>query len=214
MQYLSMSNTPCSRIASSHRATIRDLVNRRVGKEWCLFLDRDGVLNRQIVGDYVRTWAEFEWLPNAIAALKVLQDWAPFIVIVTNQQGIGKGLMSSGDIAVIHDNLRAGLTAEAVNLDAIQVCPHLESAGCVCRKPKPGLVLGWLRNSPAIAARLSVVVGDSLSDIQLARNVAAVVGGCASIYIGGAGLAGADVTFDSLWDFAVAVDDVRKEQGQ
>jgi histidinol-phosphate phosphatase family protein len=190
------------------------MVAQRAGREWCLFLDRDGVINRQIVGDYVRSWRHFEFLPRAPLALKGLREWAPHLVVVTNQQGIGKGLMSADDVIEIHERLQAELAAGGAAIDAVEVCSHLEAAGCPCRKPRPGLVLDWLGRHPYSDPLLSIVVGDSLRDLELAHNVAAAVGGCASIQIGGAGLRGvADASFDSLWDFAVAVRHARGEQG-
>jgi histidinol phosphatase-like enzyme len=209
-----MSNTYSSRISSKDRNPLRALVADRAGSEWCLFLDRDGVINSQVVGDYVRNWKQFQWLPNVAPAMRKLRDWAPHIVVVTNQQGIGKGLMTADDVHEIHRRLMAELAAEGVQLDAVRVCPHLESTSCPCRKPSPGLALEWLGQSPGSQPELSIVAGDSRSDLELARNVAIATGGCASIQIGTADLGGvADVSFDSLWDFALAVDHTRKEQG-
>lgn len=209
-----MSNTHSSQHSSRHRNVLQSLVADRAGREWCLFLDRDGVINRQIVGDYVRSWRQFQWLPNVALALKRLGDWAPHLVIVTNQQGIGKDLMSAQDVEDIHRKLSAELALDGVTIDAIQVCPHLEVANCPCRKPSPGLVLEWLGQNPDNHSSLSIVAGDSGSDLELARNVATKTGGCASIQIGSDDLGGgADVSFDSLWDFALAVDHVRKERG-
>lgn len=182
-----MSNTRFSRLANRKAdpyAAIRKMVAERAGHQWCLFLDRDGVINRQVVGDYVRNWRQFEWLPGAARALKKLRAWAPYIVVVTNQQGVGAGLMSAVDVMVIH------------------------------RKPRPGLVLDWLGRHPDSEPLLSIVVGDSLSDLELAHNVAAAAGACASVQIGGASSGGvADASFDSLWEFAVAVGHARGERG-
>lgn len=218
MRYPNMSNTHSSRLSgrtSAQHLAVQEIVAERAGREWCLFLDRDGVINREVVGDYVRSWRHFEWLPGAPLALKKLREWAPYLVVVTNQQGIGKGLMSAEDVAAIHQHLHAELAADGVKIDAFQVCPHLESAGCACRKPRPGLVLDWLGEHPDCEPLLSIMVGDSLSDLELARNVAAAAGGCVSIQIRGrASLRGfADASFDSLWDFAVAVGHAREEQG-
>jgi len=210
-----MSNTHSSQIISDkNQAAVRQLVAERAGREWCLFLDRDGVINRQIIGDYVRTWRQFQWLPNAVAALRRLGDWAPHVVVVTNQQGIGKGLMSADAADEIHRNLLAKLSAEGVAIDAVQVCPHLQSASCYCRKPNPALALAWLRQHPDNEATLSIMAGDSWSDLEFARNIASATGGCASVQIGRADLGGiADASFGSLWEFALAVDDARKARG-
>ena len=203
-----MSNTHSSPPGNSDYAAVRELVAERAGRKWCLFLDRDGVINRQIAGDYVRDWCDFEWLPRARLALKVLRTWAPHLVVVTNQQGIGRGLMSAADVAAIHDNFRAELAADGVMMDSIQVCPHLDSAACTCRKPRPGLVLDWLRQHPDIDRSLCVMVGDSQSDLELAQEVAFETGGCASIRIGSGATHSviADAEFGTLWDFAVAVE--------
>ena len=212
-----MSSTHSSHPSSNDTAryaVVRKLVTERAGREWCLFLDRDGVINRQIVGDYVREWRDFEWLPLARRALKVLRDWAPHLVVVTNQQGIGKGLMSAEAVMAIHDGLRAEHATEGVVLDAILVCHHLESAGCACRKPRPGLVKAWLEEHPRVDRSLSVMVGDSQSDLELAHQVAVESGKCASVLIGGLNIQDVvpDASFESLWDFAVAVDRVLVEQ--
>lgn len=209
-----MSNTRSSQISNKNQAAVRQFVAERAGREWCLFLDRDGVINRQIIGDYVRSWQQFQWLPNAVAALRRLGDWAPHLVVVTNQQGVGKGLMSADDADEIHRKLLARLAREGVAIDAVQVCPHLQSESCQCRKPNPALALAWLRLHPDNEAALSVMAGDSGSDLEFARNVASATGGCVSVQIGLADLGGvADASFDCLWDFALAVDDARKERG-
>lgn len=212
-----MSNTCSSHPVNSEaarRSVVRELVAERAGREWCLFVDRDGVINRQVVGDYVRSWRDFEWVPRSKPALRQLREWAPDLVVVTNQQGIGKGLMSAHDVAAIHENLEAELELDGASVDAFRVCPHLESSGCNCRKPRTGLVLDWLAGHPESVPNLSIMVGDSPSDLELARNVATATGGCASIAIGGCGGAGAnaDAMFKSLWDFAVAVGHARGEQ--
>ncbi len=208
-----MSNTNSSLTLSNSRDAVRQLVADRAGRDWCLFVDRDGVINRRVVGDYVRRWQDFEWLPGARRALGELRRWVPHLVVVTNQQGVGKGLMSLDDVAGIHRRIQTELESEDAVIDAFQVCPHLESACCACRKPKPGLVLEWLEQHHRTDASLSIMVGDSRSDQELAGNVATATGGCVSIAVGlqSADDPPADAVFDSLWDFAVAVGHARKE---
>lgn len=182
------------------------MVRARAAAQWCLFLDRDGVLNREVSGDYVRRWDQFQWLPSALPALQVLRQWAPRVVVITNQQGVGKGLMTAEAVSVIHERMHRDLNLVGVELDAVLVCPHLASAGCLCRKPGAGLALEWLREHPGVDASLSIMVGDKPTDLQMARNLAAVVGDCAAVRIGEPG---ADdmwaASFRSLSDFAAAV---------
>lgn len=217
MRSPSMSSTHSSHLGSpgissvsADFATVRQIVSERTGRQWCLFLDRDGVINRRVVGDYVRTWRDFEWLPGVPAALKLLRAWAPHVVVVTNQQGVGKGLMSADDVATIHRCMNSELAPQGVLIDAFQVCPHLVAADCGCRKPGTGLVLDWLAQHPGVEPSLSVVVGDSPSDMELASNLAVATGGCASIRISGP-YGTADATFDTLVEFAAAVGRAREE---
>lgn len=202
-------------MTSDRQAAIRLMVRARGTREWCLFLDRDGVINRQIVGDYVRDWADFDWLPNALPALVALRQWAPHLVVVTNQQGIGKGLMTAQDVKAIHQNVQAAISLEGMAIDDFRVCPHLESVNCSCRKPRAQLVLDWLSEHPYVDPSLSIMVGDSATDIELARNVAEVTGHCAGIRIGEEPSDVdklADASFNSLWDFASAVTSARGER--
>lgn len=192
---------------------LRRIVLDRAGREWTLFLDRDGVINRRIADDYVRDWHQFEWLPGARAAIRILRRWAPKLVVVTNQQGVGRGLMSLDDLDSIHREMADELAVAGVVIDAFQVCPHLASDGCPCRKPSPGMVTDWLSRNPDSHSALSVVVGDKASDLDLARNVAAATGGCVAVHITGGGANGdADLCFASLLDFATAVAKVRREE--
>lgn len=194
---------------------VRALVSNRVGRRWCLFVDRDGVLNRRIVDDYVRNWEAFEWLPGAKDALKTLRAWAPYLVVVTNQQGVGKRLMTAEDVTTIHERMQRDLAACNVTIDAFRVCPHLAGSGCSCRKPQPGMVLDWLDQHRDCEPSLSVMVGDSRSDIEMAGNVAEVTGGCAAIEIRESGQGhtspGTVASFGSLWDFAAAVEHAMEE---
>ena len=83
------------------------MVRDRVDRRWVLFLDRDGVINTRIVDGYVRQWNDFGFTPGAIGALATLSRWAPEIAVVTNQQGVGKRLMSADALNDIHSRMRA-----------------------------------------------------------------------------------------------------------
>lgn len=212
-----MSNTHSSGPTSRGTAldAVGEFVTARAGRDWCLFLDRDGVINRQIIGDYVRNWEQFEWLAGAIEAVRSLREWAPHLVVVTNQQGVAKGLMSDADLAEIHRHMQMDMALGDKVIESFQVCPHLDSAECGCRKPRPGLVLDWLGAHPGVDGSLSIVVGDSPSDMELARRVATTTGGCVSVQIGNSSLdLDADASFESLWNFAAAVEKCRRESPQ
>lgn len=139
--------------------------------DWTLFLDRDGVLNRRLVGDYVQRPADFEWLPGVLRALQVLRKRFARMVIVTNQQGIGKGLMSEGDLSRVHDRLQTDAAAFGVGFDGIYHCPALAIDRDPCRKPGPGMALQARRDYPEIDFARSVMVGDSPSDVGFGESL-------------------------------------------
>ena len=184
---------------------LSDLLRARAGQTWCLFVDRDGVINKRIIDGYVRSWSDFEFLRGAVAALAQLSQWAPRIVVVTNQQGIGKGLMSEGDLADIHARMSSAIRASGGRIDSIEYCPHLAADGCSCRKPSPEMALRYLRSHTDIDARLSIMVGDTDSDIEMGHRLSTAVGGCVTVRIGDHIDPHADLTFRSLAAFAAAV---------
>jgi D-glycero-D-manno-heptose 1,7-bisphosphate phosphatase len=194
-------------LPANRREFIEGIVSARSGRQWCLFIDRDGVINRRIVEGYVQSWDQFEFLPGVLDALATLAQWAPQMVVVTNQQGVGKGLMSGHDLSDIHSRMRTELAARDVELDDVLTCPHLAEIGCSCRKPAPGLALQWLREHSSVDPRLSVMVGDSDSDMEMAGALAAAAGGCARIRIAADGEPPGDydAAFTSLAEFAADV---------
>lgn len=189
-------------MADGAAGSLERVVADRSGREWCLFLDRDGVVNRRVEGDYVRSWQQFSFLPGALDALAVLARWAPHVVVVTNQQGVAKGLMTEADLDDVHARMTAAVAAAGGRIDAVLACPHASSAGCPCRKPAPGLAASWLADRPPVDGALSVMVGDSPSDVEMARRLGAVTGGCTSVAVSLPG-SEADLGRASLVDLAV-----------
>ncbi len=135
-----------------------------------LFLDRDGVLNKQIVGDYVRNWSMWQWLPNVLPALVQLTNRYERIFIVSNQQGVGKGLMSASDLENIHQHMLKAITEAGGMIDAIYTCTELESAHSPNRKPDIGMAMQAKHDFPEVDFSRSVMVGDSISDMHFAAN--------------------------------------------
>jgi D-glycero-D-manno-heptose 1,7-bisphosphate phosphatase len=128
-----------------------------------IFLDRDGVLNRLRPGDYVKSPAELEILPGVAESVEALRQAGFLVVLISNQQGVGKGLFSQEDLDAVTQVLRA-----KVPLDAVYYCTHLASEGCPCRKPRPGLIRMAVLEHRIELSR-SVMLGDSFSDLQAAR---------------------------------------------
>ncbi|MBI3943755.1 MAG: HAD-IIIA family hydrolase [Chloroflexi bacterium] len=137
-----------------------------------LFLDRDGVINMHIRGDYVRSLEQFRFLPDAPEAIKRLLSCGWRIVVITNQAGIGKGLIKSTDLHAIHTHIRMATAVNGASITAFYFCPHRPEDMCTCRKPQPGLLL-QAASDLGINLDQSVFIGDTIEDV-LAGNRAGV----------------------------------------
>jgi histidinol-phosphate phosphatase family protein len=130
-----------------------------------LFLDRDGVLNVRPPG-YVTTPAEWIPLPGLEEAMRQLSTVFGRIVVVTNQAGIGKGLMTEADLTAVHQKMLDTIRSAGGRIDAIYYCPHRREEGCDCRKPATGMGLRAKVDFPDIDFTNSWIVGDSASDME------------------------------------------------
>ncbi len=131
-----------------------------------VFLDRDGVLNRKAPeGEYISRWDLFHPLPGAMEAVRRLNEAGFKVYVVTNQRGIALGLYTLADVDALHARMTAEMAAQGAHVDGIFVCPH-DKGMCRCRKPGPGLFEQARALDPAVAWETSVVVGDSLSDME------------------------------------------------
>ena len=134
-----------------------------------LFLDRDGVLNRHLPGDYVRTPQMWEWMPGVLQALAQWSGKFKHIILVTNQRGVGKGLMTDAQLAQVHARMMQDILEAGGRLDLILTCTAV-SEDDPRRKPNPGMFYEACGLFPDIDAKSSVMVGDSTSDAAFAKN--------------------------------------------
>ncbi|MDI1356342.1 MAG: HAD family hydrolase [bacterium] len=137
---------------------------------WSLFLDRDGVINKKLENDYVKHWIEFEFMEGAVDALKFLSSVFGHIVVVTNQQGIGKRLYRAEDLEIIHKNMLYEIDYHGGRIDKVYFSPHLASEAHPSRKPGIGMALSAKKDFPKIDFSKSLIVGDSMSDMEFGRN--------------------------------------------
>ena len=137
-----------------------------------VFLDRDGTLNVEV--DSVRTPADLRLIEGAGAAVRRMNQAGWLAILVTNQAILARGDCDIGGLERIHDELRRQLAKEGARLDAIYFCPHHPDCTgiCDCRKPAPGMILR-AQSDFDIDLGNSWVVGDSIKDIRIARNVGA-----------------------------------------
>jgi len=134
-----------------------------------LFLDRDGVLNRHLPGDYVRTPQMWEWMPGILQALVQWSRKFKHIVLVTNQRGVGKGLMTDAQLAQVHALMMKDILEAGGRLDLILTCTAVSEED-PRRKPNPGMFYEACNLFPDIDAKSSVMLGDSESDAAFANN--------------------------------------------
>ena len=135
----------------------------------CVFLDRDGVINEKPEPhEYIRSIAEFRLLPNIADWIRLFNALEFLVIVITNQRGVARGLMTEAALASIHSHMLEELAAKGARIDDVFYCPHEENS-CECRKPKPGLVYA-ARDKWNIDLAHSLLLGDSDSDEQLAAT--------------------------------------------
>ena len=135
-----------------------------------LFLDRDGVINCKIDG-YVRYFSEFNFIDGVLESISDLTDYFDRIIIVTNQQGIGKQLMTEKELIELHSEMVKEIEKNVGKIDKIYYCPHLSSLECNCRKPEPGMLKKAKQDFKEIIFENSILLGDSDTDILAAEKV-------------------------------------------
>jgi D-glycero-D-manno-heptose 1,7-bisphosphate phosphatase len=142
-------------------------------KQNVVFLDRDGVINRDSP-DYIKSWSEFEFLPGSLMALKLLTLNRFTIIIITNQSVIHRKMVSENGLNFIHEMMKKTVQSKGGEIKDIFYCPHIPEDRCDCRKPKPGLIYR-AKKTYRIDLDSSYMVGDSAKDIECAINA-----GCGS----------------------------------
>jgi histidinol-phosphate phosphatase family protein len=139
------------------------------------FLDRDGVINKKLPEDnYVTKWEEFEFLSGSIDAIQKLKEADFLTIVITNQRGIGRGLMTEEDLGDVHSKMIAEIEAGGGIIDKIYFCPHDIDDNCDCRKPKPGMLFNAIddltSNGIEVDRKRSYFFGDSEKDINAGRT--------------------------------------------
>jgi D-glycero-D-manno-heptose 1,7-bisphosphate phosphatase len=135
--------------------------------ERVIFLDRDGVINRDSP-DYIKSWSEFEFLPGSIEAIRQLTRQGYHLIVITNQAIVNRGLATLDDLHDIHERLRSAVLKTGGLIHDIQFCPHRPEENCDCRKPKPGMILQAQKRHAIDLAR-TTMIGDNAKDILCGR---------------------------------------------
>jgi D-glycero-D-manno-heptose 1,7-bisphosphate phosphatase len=133
-----------------------------------VFLDRDGVINLDSP-DYIKSWAEFEFLPGSLEAIKQLTLNGFDVIVITNQSVINRKMVAREDLDYIHNMIKNTVKSRGGEIKDIFFCPHTPEDGCDCRKPNPGLIYK-AQQIHRIDIANTAMVGDSAKDIECARN--------------------------------------------
>lgn len=138
---------------------------------WTLFLDRDGVINKRKFGGYITTVDEFEFLPGAEHAIAGLSQVFHRVIVVTNQQGVGKNLMTERNLFEIHTYMCDRVYEAGGKIDKCYFAPNLKGAEDDMRKPNPAMAELAKMEFPEISFDRAVMVGDTDSDILFGKNL-------------------------------------------
>ncbi len=141
-----------------------------IDKTWTLFLDRDGVINQEIVPYYTNTWEEFKFYDGVKVAIQIFSQKFNRIIVVTNQRGVAKGTTKLENLHLIHKNMLSAIEKVGGKIDAVYYCPDMESNN---RKPNPGMGLQAAKDFPDIDLSKSIMVGNTISDMGFGRNIGA-----------------------------------------
>lgn len=160
-----------------------------------LFLDRDGVINRRLVGAYVRSPQDFELLDDVLPIMQAARERGMLLILITNQQGVGKGLMTDADLDAVHRHMQSLLHDRlGYELDAIYVCTDLDAVASPRRKPAPGMLLEAMAEHD-IDASASWFLGDSITDAMAGRAA-----GIPTILVGDHPVTAAEIVVPNLAD--------------
>ncbi len=176
-----------------------------IDANWTLFLDRDGVINYENENSYILNWDEFEFYPGVTEAIRLLSKKFNIIIVISNQRGVGRGLMSEDDLLEIQQRMKLKIEEDEGRIDKIYYCTAGED-NHFYRKPNPGMALQAAKDFPSIDFSKSVMVGNKPSDMQFGRNA-----GTYTIYLKTTHPEqplphpDIDLAFDSLVDFAKAL---------
>ena len=138
-------------------------------KSPALFIDRDGTIIKQIDGHYISSIEQIELIENIFPAILMLQNEGYLVIIVTNQAGINKGILSNEQVDEINQHIIQLLKKQGIEISAVYVCPHKPEEQCKCRKPQPGLLFKAAKEHN-IDLENSIIIGDTDKDTEAGLN--------------------------------------------
>ncbi len=141
-----------------------------IDNRWTLFLDRDGVINVESVGSYITDWNEFNFHDGVLNSLRSLAQMFGQVVVVSNQRGVGRGIMTIESLREIHANMREAVQANGGRIDKVYSCTAVTDDDRN-RKPNTGMGLQAQEDFPAIDFKRSIMIGNSISDMEFGKRL-------------------------------------------
>ncbi len=138
--------------------------NRRI-----VFIDRDGVINVDPIGDYIKSWDDFHFEKGALSALKAIADAGFEIILISNQAGIGDGVYPESALWDIHNHMLDEFKKQGIRILSTHYCLHGKQAGCKCRKPETGLFEEATRNLN-YDPKKTFFIGDKATDVEAGKR--------------------------------------------
>ena len=161
-----------------------------------VFLDRDGVVNVDSP-DFIKTPDEFHPIPGSLEAIVRWSRSGHPVVLISNQSGVARGLVTPEALCEIHVRLEDEVRALGGRIRSILICPHHPDAGCSCRKPGTGL-LERAERELELVVRGAPMIGDRRSDLEAARSA-----GCHPILVRTGHGRETEATLDPAWNVDV-----------
>jgi D-glycero-D-manno-heptose 1,7-bisphosphate phosphatase len=134
-----------------------------------VLLGRDGVINRRVLGSYVTSWEQFEFLPRALEALRFLSENGYAVLVISNQACVGKKLLSTAQLESITRRFLTEVALAGGNIKQVYYCVHVKKDHCNCRKAKPGSI-HRAQLDYAFVPQTTYFVGDSVEDLCAAGS--------------------------------------------
>lgn len=178
---------------------------KNITPAWTLFLDRDGVINEEKLGEYVLHWEYFIFSSGVLESFKKLSGVFGRVIIVTNQKGVGKGLMTQEALDTIHYEMQREVNIAGGRIDRIYACTDLDDESPM-RKPNHGMALQAQKDFPEVDFSKSIMVGNKPGDMRFGRAA-----GMFTVFLATTNPEvpfphpDIDLRFDSLQDFATAL---------
>jgi D-glycero-D-manno-heptose 1,7-bisphosphate phosphatase len=140
-----------------------------VNKTRIVFIDRDGVINVDPIGDYVKSWEEFQFEEGVLEALKKMTDLGFQIILISNQAGVGDGVFTEQALWEVHDKMMQEFRKHRIQIRGTYYCLHGKKAGCACRKPETGLFHEAVKGLEYDPDK-TFFIGDKATDVEAGRR--------------------------------------------